>query len=659
MTTNDSVTVTFADLGLSEPVLEAVADMGYERPTPVQAASIPEVLAGRDLLAAAQTGTGKTAAFLLPTMDRLPRVKRTRGNKLQQGSGPRMLVITPTRELAQQIDDVCSKVAARTGHVAVTVVGGVSYNPQKSALRRGCDILVATPGRLEDLVNQGACMLDEVQVLVLDEADRMLDMGFLPTVRRIVSQTPADRQTLLFSATLDESAVGSITDLVRDPARVEIAPATSTAETVDQYVLPVSLEAKNNLLAQLLGEFGPQHVIVFARTKRRADTVCRRLSRAGISAAAIHGDRSQAQRERALRDFRSGKCDVLVATDVLARGIDISEVSYVVNFDVPEEPVDYIHRIGRTGRAGEEGWSVTFVTEQDVEEFYDIEALMGKTADLFAAEDLEGLDLGASPVHVDPDRVPRDHVPGKKEKKRRRDRTAKKLMAKYGEDAVIGGVRVSGKRPPRPARKDGAGKGKAAEGERPVAAHTTRVADESVADAPKPSRRKRSGRVRVRANGSIGGGEQLTERERAAVERTGRAGNDGSRAGKKGVRTGSSEDSGHGGRKRGGETARGEGRGNRGQGGRGRGERGGRGRGRGANGGSQRGFDANAERGEGRKPSDDWRNYDDPMGRDRRAARSMRASRSIGRDGRRNMDAPSRQKRGGRRPGDNGGRSGR
>ena len=417
--------VTFADLGLSDTVLAAVDDLGYERPTPVQAAAIPEVLAGRDLLAAAQTGTGKTAAFLLPTMDRLPRVKRVRGNKLSVGCGPRMLVITPTRELAQQIEDVCGKIAARTKHTAVTVVGGLSYNPQRSALRRGCDILVATPGRLEDLISQGACMLDEVQVLVLDEADRMLDMGFLPTVRKIVALTPENRQTLLFSATLDEAAVGSIADLVTDPARVEIAPETKTADTVDQYVLPVSLEAKNGLLAQLLKVFGSQHVIVFTRTKRRADTVCRRLERAGISAAAIHGDRSQAQRERALKAFRQGKCDVLVATDVLARGIDITDVSYVVNFDVPEEPVDYIHRIGRTGRAGEEGWSVTFVTEQDVDEFYDIEALMQKTADLFAPEDLAELDLGVNPVQIDPDRVPADHVAGKKEKKRRRARSAK------------------------------------------------------------------------------------------------------------------------------------------------------------------------------------------------------------------------------------------
>ena len=310
----------FNELGLSDEILRAIENLGYTAPTPVQAGSIPVVLEGRDLLAAAQTGTGKTAAFLLPTMNNLEHIappkpvrerggrNRRRGAKKPEGNGrgPVMLVITPTRELAQQIDEVASKIADVTGHVAVTVVGGVSYKPQTAALKYGCDILVATPGRLVDLIEQGACHLNEVKVLVLDEADRMLDMGFLPAVRRIVRETPAERQTLLFSATLDEEAVGEITDLVSDPARVEIAPATST--------------------------------IVFMRTKHRADSCCRRLERKGIKAVAIHGNRSQAQRERALSAFRDGTVDVLVATDVLARGIDISDVRYVVNFDVPAEP---------------------------------------------------------------------------------------------------------------------------------------------------------------------------------------------------------------------------------------------------------------------------------------------------------------------------------
>lgn len=477
-TPSEAPVPSFADLGLSEEVLSAVADMGYTAPTPVQAASIPHALDGEDVLAAAQTGTGKTAAFLLPTMNNLPHVPRSRARGRVAAQGPLMLVITPTRELAQQIEEVCRAIARRTGHTSVTVVGGVSYNPQRDKLKRGCDILIATPGRLQDLIDQGACSLDQVQVLVLDEADRMLDMGFLPAVRRIVSYTRDDRQTLLFSATLDEQAVGSITDLVTDPARVEIAPVTSTADTVEQYVLPVSLESKNALLADVLKREGSNRVIVFCRTKHRADACSRRLARAGITCAAIHGDRSQAQRERALRAFRSGECDVLVATDVLARGIDISDVRYVVNFDVPEDPVDYIHRIGRTGRAGEEGWSLTFVTVDDVDGFYDIEALMGKTAEIF---DADGLELGPHAPEVDPDRVPAKAPAGKKEKKRRRKATARAKAE-----------RSSGSKRPDVAPKAPQG-----------------VKE----DAPKPSRRKRSGKTRVHAEEASEPVELLTASE--------------------------------------------------------------------------------------------------------------------------------------------------
>lgn len=449
----EEATVRFADLGLSDAVMQAVVDMGYETPTPVQAASIPEVLAGRDILAAAQTGTGKTAAFLLPTMSKLghvvpPAKKGDRGHRRRnaaRGRGPLMLVITPTRELAQQIDEVCTTVAKRTGHTAVTVVGGLSYGPQKQALARGCDILVATPGRLVDLIEQGAANLDEVGVLVLDEADRMLDMGFLPQVRTIVSKCREERQTLLFSATLDEERVGAITDLVHEPARVEIAPVTSTADTVDQYVVPVSMDEKNGLLAEVLKKEGPERVIVFVRTKRRADTCVRRLARSGFKCEAIHGDRSQGQRQRALAAFRDGRVQVLVATDVLARGIDVSDVRYVINFDVPEEPTDYIHRIGRTGRAGEEGWSLTFVTKADIAEFFDIEALMGKTADMY---DATGLTLGADLPRINPDRVPADHAATKNERKRRkqkekrRENAAKRAAAK----------RSDSNRPARPKR---------------------------------------------------------------------------------------------------------------------------------------------------------------------------------------------------------------
>ena len=613
---------SFASLGLSQTVLDAVADLGYTTPTPVQAQAIPQALAGRDVLAAAQTGTGKTAAFLLPTMDLLPHTRRSsggRGHRGNAGGGPRMLVITPTRELAQQIDAVCAKIAKRTGHSAVTVVGGVSYNPQRSALRRGCDILVATPGRLEDLVNQGACKLDEVQVLVLDEADRMLDMGFLPSVRRIVNLTPEDRQTLLFSATLDDAQVGEITDLVHDPARVEIAPATSTAETVDQYVLPVSTEAKNGLLAQVLREFGPSHVIVFTRTKRRADTVCRRLIREGISASAIHGDRSQAQRMRALKAFRMGNIDVLVATDVLARGIDISDVRYVVNFDVPEEPVDYIHRIGRTGRAGEAGWSLTFVTEDDVDEFYDIEALMGKTADLF---DAEGLDLGAHPPVVDPARVPAKAPAGKKEKKRRRARAEKARAARND-------------RAPHADRGGRDARGHNMSAGRPAASPSA-SADPS---ASKPSRRKRSGRTRVRGAESAVDFDLLTEAEARQV--SGHASGD-SRSSARGSAAADRKRGGRGGDANAspqGATARSGRTGSRTRGGRS---------------GEEPAYRPS------RNARDDWRNYDEPSDRRSRGSRGGRAG---GRDNRGSYGA--RNANGGtgangsrptRRPGDRGGR---
>ena len=474
----------FDELGLSDEMLRAIENLGYTAPTPVQAGSIPVVLEGRDLLAAAQTGTGKTAAFLLPTMNNLEHIappkpvrerggrNRRRGAKKPEGNGrgPVMLVITPTRELAQQIDEVASKIADVTGHVAVTVVGGVSYKPQTAALKYGCDILVATPGRLVDLIEQGACHLDEVKVLVLDEADRMLDMGFLPAVRRIVRETPAERQALLFSATLDEEAVGEITDLVSDPARVEIAPATSTADTVDQFVFPVSIEAKNNLLPEFLKKEGPERTIVFMRTKHRADSCCRRLERKGIKAAAIHGNRSQTQRERALSAFRDGTVDVLVATDVLARGIDISDVRYVVNFDVPAEPTDYIHRIGRTGRAGELGWAITFVTEQDVDEFYEIEKLMDKTADIYEAGDLH---VGPNPPAVDPERDPAAFKV-KKKTKRGKSKSKKKLEQ---------------------ARRDGKRNG---DDYGDVAGRSNRGRDERRGDGERPSRPKRGGKTRVR-----------------------------------------------------------------------------------------------------------------------------------------------------------------
>ena len=329
---------TFAELGLSDAVLAAVDHLGYTEPTPVQAQAIPLALQGRDIIAAAKTGTGKTAAFSLPSLDILARAERKKA--------PAMLVITPTRELAMQIQEVCQTIARTRGLRVANVVGGVKIEPQIDRLARGVDVLIATPGRLIDLMNQKAVDLSQVQVLVLDEADRMLDMGFLTSVRRIVEATPKSRQTLLFSATIDKGVLDQVDAMLNDPAIVQIAAKGETADTVEQYIahVPHTLKPK--------------------------------LKRAGYHAEAIHSDRSQNQRKRALDNFASGETDILVATDVLARGIDVDEVSYVVNYDVPTQAEDYVHRIGRTGRAGAEGFAITFVSPENKDELAAIEKLI-------------------------------------------------------------------------------------------------------------------------------------------------------------------------------------------------------------------------------------------------------------------------------------------
>ena len=359
---------TFKDLGLSDKALAAVKRMGYDVPTPVQEQAIPLVLRGRDIIAAAQTGTGKTAAFCLPAMDKLGHAKG--------GQGPLMLVVTPTRELAQQIGEVADQMAISTHHRITTVVGGLSYKPQIERLSRGTDVLIATPGRLIDLMEQKAVRLGDVQVLVLDEADRMLDMGFFPSVKKIVAATPKSRQTLLFSATIDRSIQDITGKMLRDPATVEIARKSDVASTIDHYIIRVQQSVKPALLKGVLEEKGFFRVIVFARTRSRADTACRRLRRAGYAVEAIHSDRSQNQRKRALDKFANGDVNIITATDVLARGIDVSDVDYVINFDVPEQPEDYIHRFGRTGRAGSKGFAVTFVTPETESQLRDIEKLI-------------------------------------------------------------------------------------------------------------------------------------------------------------------------------------------------------------------------------------------------------------------------------------------
>lgn len=395
--------ITFAELGLNEQILTGVATLGFNAPTPVQTAAIPAVLAGKDVVASAQTGTGKTAAFMLPTLQRIavekpggaekpdakepnastkPNAAAGRGAKRNAKRGdtkrnayPRALIITPTRELAAQIDAVAKSVCASTGQQAVIVTGGAHYKHQITALQKGCDVLVATPGRLIDLLDKKHTSLENIQVLVLDEADRMLDMGFWPSVRRIMEQLPKAHQTLLFSATLPASITSTIDALLKDPERIEIARTGQTAATIEQHLCSVTQGQKPQLLKALIDSFdpAPERVLVFCRTKSRVDSIYKNLKAAGLKVDVMHADRPQKARARALERFRGGAIQVLVATDVMSRGIDIQGIDAVINFDVPLDPEDYVHRIGRTGRAGAAGQAFTFMGPDEVTPLREIE----------------------------------------------------------------------------------------------------------------------------------------------------------------------------------------------------------------------------------------------------------------------------------------------
>ena len=363
------MTTSFAELGLNEQILAGVDALGFSTPTPVQAGAIPEVLASRDVVASAQTGTGKTAAFALPMLQRIAG---------KSGHGPHALVVTPTRELAAQIDDVVKVVCQKTGQRAVIVMGGAKFDKQIAALEKGCDLLVATPGRLLDLMEHNHVSLSGVKVLVLDEADRMLDMGFWPSVRRIMHALPEQHQTLLFSATIPPSIKSTIDAMLHEPAVVEISRVGETADTVEEHLCPVTQAQKPELLRALLDTGGasgerPERVLVFCRTKHRVDDVSAMLKNAQVKVDVMHADRPQQARARALERFREGKVQVLVATDVMSRGIDVAGVDAVVNFDVPMDPEDYVHRIGRTGRAGATGHAYTFVAPDEISPLREIE----------------------------------------------------------------------------------------------------------------------------------------------------------------------------------------------------------------------------------------------------------------------------------------------
>ena len=364
--------MNFSELGVDAALARAVADLGFSVPTPIQAQAIPVVLKGGDLLAAAQTGTGKTAAFMLPSIDNL----READNQTPFKSC-RMLVLAPTRELAGQIAQSAKDYGALAGLKVQSIVGGTSVNKDRNKLHRGCDILVATPGRLLDLIDQRAFTLDKVEILVLDEADQMLDLGFIHALRKINELTPKDRQTLFFSATMPKAIKELVSQYCRNPVQVSVTPESTTAERIEQFLFMVQQDEKQSLLELILsgrhdipGKL--ERVLVFARTKHGCDRVVKKLAQAGIPANAIHGNKSQPQRERALDEFKRAKTPVLVATDVAARGIDIPGVSHVINYKLPNVPEQYVHRIGRTARAGADGIAIAFCAEDERQYLKDI-----------------------------------------------------------------------------------------------------------------------------------------------------------------------------------------------------------------------------------------------------------------------------------------------
>jgi len=366
--------MSFDSLGLSPVLLRALAEQGYAAPTPVQAAAIPVALSGRDLLAGAQTGTGKTAAFALPLLERLfpAGVQPAHQGKRKA----RALILTPTRELAAQVHDSLRTYGKHVRIHSTTIFGGVGMGPQMDALRRGVDVIVATPGRLMDHMERRTADLSGIEILVLDEADRMLDMGFLPAMKRILATLPKQRQTLLFSATFADEIKALAQQFMRDPAEVQVAARNSIVSTITHRVHPVDAAKKRDLLLHLLAQDSRRQTLVFSRTKHGADKLCKFLDQYGLRAAAIHGNKSQGARTKALKEFKNGKVTVLVATDIAARGLDIDQLPIVINYDLPMVAEDYIHRIGRTGRAGAEGLAVSLVTQEETGLLRDIRRLL-------------------------------------------------------------------------------------------------------------------------------------------------------------------------------------------------------------------------------------------------------------------------------------------
>ncbi|HSN18077.1 MAG TPA: DEAD/DEAH box helicase [Gammaproteobacteria bacterium] len=399
--------MSFDSLGLSAELLRAVKDQGYDTPTPIQAKAIPVVISGRDLMGAAQTGTGKTAGFTLPLLQRLQTTPAPAGHK----HPVRALILTPTRELAAQVGESVSNYGKHLRFHSAVIFGGVNINPQIDKLRRGVDIVIATPGRLLDHVEQRTIDLSKVEILVLDEADRMLDMGFIRDIRRVLALLPKARQNLLFSATFSDEIRSLAAGILKDPETIDVAPRNSTAERVSQRVYPVDQGRKRALLAKLITEGDWQQVLVFTRTKHGANRLAEQLGKDGIHSAAIHGNKSQGARTRALADFKSGRVRVLVATDIAARGLDIDQLPHVVNYELPNVPEDYVHRIGRTGRAGSSGEAISLVAGAERSLLRDIERLLkAEIPQTF----VPGFEPGTGPAHEPDSRPPRQHHHGQR-----------------------------------------------------------------------------------------------------------------------------------------------------------------------------------------------------------------------------------------------------
>ena len=392
----------FSKLGLSADILSAINKKGYTKPSPIQEKSIPVVLKGDDLMAAAQTGTGKTAGFTLPILEILSHGSSASANQV------RSLILTPTRELAAQVHDSVLTYGNNLPLKSAVVFGGVKINPQMQKLRGGIDILVATPGRLLDLYSQNAVKFDSLEILVFDEADRMLDMGFIHDIKRILKILPTNRQTLMFSATFSDEIRSLAKSLVRSPIEISVTPRNSTVKTVKHWVHPVDKSKKQSLLTNLIKTHDWYQVLVFSRTKHGANRIATQLTKRGISALAIHGNKSQSARTRSLSEFKNGKVNVLVATDIAARGIDINELPHVVNFDLPHVPEDYVHRIGRTGRAGSKGEAISLVSADEAKQLFAIERLIQKKLERIMVDDFW-------PDHNVPE-SPKTMLPPKKKK---------------------------------------------------------------------------------------------------------------------------------------------------------------------------------------------------------------------------------------------------